>query len=619
MESETAKKMPAKIEDYALIGDCETAALGDRNGSIDWLCWPDFSSEACFAALLGTDDNGYWRIAPCAGEWTTTRCYREHTLILETTFHCAQGSFRLIDFMPLREKFSDVVRFVEGVHGAVDLRMELALRFDYGRAVPWVTRINDGVRAIAGPNLAVLHASIPVRGEDLKTVGDFTVSEGDRVWFTLTYGESYYDDPEGIDPEQALKDAEAFWTKWSSRLRYEGKYRDVVERSLIALKAMTFRPSGGVVAAITTSLPEFIGGVRNWDYRFCWLRDTTFTLLALTNAGYYDEAEAWQDWLLRALAGSPEQVQIMYGLKGERQLIEWEVDWLPGYENSRPVRVGNAAAGQLQLDIYGEVLDCFYHAQQVMARHSERDFRVLALLLEHLETIWQDADEGIWETSGGPQQFTYSKMMAWVAFDRAVLLAQQLNYAGPIEKWKTLRETIHQQICERAFNAKKGAFVQAYDSEELDAGLLLMPVVGFLPGSDPRVRGTVEAIEHELMPDGLVLRYNTARVNDGLPPGEGVFLACSFWMVSSLKAIGRYDDAQALFERLITLCNDVGMLSEEYDLSRKRLVGNFPQAFSHISLVNAAFDLQDGAISRERSAREDGRQSQDAPQGEAAG
>jgi len=584
--------MAGKIEDYALIGDCESAALVDRNGSIDWLCWPEFSSEACFAALLGTEDNGCWKISPCKDEWKSSRRYRDHTLILETTLENEQGSIRLIDFMPIREKFSDVVRFVEGVRGSVDVRMELSLRFDYGRTVPWVTRIEDGVRAVAGPNLTVLHSSIPVHGEDLKTVADFTVREGDRFWFTLTYGPSHVPDPDPIDAEQALKDAEDFWTKWSGRLQYDGQYRDVVERSLITLKAMTFRPTGGVVAAMTTSLPEHIGGVRNWDYRFCWLRDTTFTLMALTNGGYFDEAEAWQDWLLRALAGSPEQVQIMYGLKGERQLVEWEVDWLPGYENSRPVRIGNAAAGQVQLDIYGEVLDSFYHAQRAMSRHSERDFRILVLLLEHLETIWQDPDEGIWETRGGAKQFTYSKMMAWVAFDRAVLLAGHLNYKGPIDKWKSIRDTIHQQICDRAFNGKKNAFVQSYDSEALDAGLLLMPVVGFLPGSDPRVKGTVEAIERELMPGGLVLRYDTSKVNDGLPPGEGVFLACSFWMVSSLKAIGRMDDARKLFERLLTLCNDLGLLSEEYDLDRKRLVGNFPQAFSHIALVNAAFDLE---------------------------
>jgi GH15 family glucan-1,4-alpha-glucosidase len=595
--------MSGRIEDYALIGDCETAALVDRNGSIDWLCWPDFSSEACFAALLGTEDNGCWKIAPCDGEWTTTRRYRNHTLILETTFDQALGSIRLIDFMPIREKFSDVVRIVEGVRGHLDLRMELALRFDYGRTVPWVTGIDDGIRAIAGPNLAVLHASVPVHGENLKTVADFTVSKGERIWFTLTYGPSHFSDPDPIDAEQALKDAEHFWQNWSRRLKYKGQYSEAVERSLMVLKALTFRPTGGVAAAVTTSLPEALGGVRNWDYRYCWLRDTTFTLLALINGGYADEAEAWQDWLLRALAGSPEQVQIMYGLRGERHLIEWEVDWLPGYENSRPVRIGNAAAGQVQLDIYGEVLDCFFHAQHSMARHSERDFRVLALVLDHLETIWREPDEGIWETRGGPQHFTYSKMMAWVAFDRAVLLARHLNYAGPIEKWEATRDTIHQDICVKAFNEKKNSFVQAYGSEQLDASLLLMPAVGFLPGADPRVRGTVEAIERELMPGGLVLRYDTSKVQDGLPPGEGVFLACSFWMVSSLKAIGRIDDARALFDRLLALRNDLGLLSEEYDLNQKRLVGNFPQAFSHIALVNAAFDLEDGAYSRARSHR----------------
>ena len=596
--------MPGRVEDYALIGDCETAALVDRNGSIDWLCWPEFSSEACFASLLGSEDNGYWKVSPCDGEWkTTTRRYRDHTLILETTFEHAAGSIRLVDFMPIRERFSDIVRIVEGIRGKVDIRMELALRFDYGRTVPWVTRIDNGVRAIAGPNLALLHASVPVHGEDLKTVADFTVSRGDRIWFTLTYGGSHLPDPEPIDARQALKDTEQFWHRWSSRLKFQGKYRDAVERSLMVLKAMTFRPTGGVVAAITTSLPEAVGGVRNWDYRYCWLRDTTFTLLALTNGGYFDEAEAWQDWLLRALAGSPEQVQIMFGLKGERQLVEWEVGWLPGYENSRPVRIGNAASMQVQLDIYGEVLDCFFHAQHSLARHSERDFRILVQLLEHLETIWQEPDEGIWETRGGAQHFTYSKMMAWVAFDRAVLLARQLNYAGPIEKWQALRDIIHTQICARAFNVEKNSFVQAYDSEELDASLLLMPLVGFLPGSDPRVKGTVEAIERELMPDGLVLRYNTSRVQDGLPPGEGVFLACSFWMVGSLKAIGRLDDARALFERLLMLRNDLGLLSEEYDVNRKRLVGNFPQAFSHIALVNAAFDLEDKPETRSRSHR----------------
>jgi len=598
--------MPAKIEDYAMIGDCETAALVNTGGSIEWLCWPDFSSGACFAALLGTEENGYWKIAPAGSAWTSARRYRDHTLILETTFETPDGAVRLIDFMPVRGKNSDVVRIVEGIRGSLDLRMEMALRFGYGRTVPWVTSIGDGIRAVAGPNLAVLHASVPVRGENLRTVAEFAVSEGERFWFTLTYGPSYLPDPKPIDCLQALADTEVFWERWTGRLNYEGKYRDAVERSLITLKAMTFRPTGGIVAAVTTSLPEAVGGQRNWDYRYCWLRDTTFTLLALANGGYFDEAAAWQDWLLRALAGSPDQVQIMYGLKGERQLVEWEVDWLPGYENSRPVRIGNAAALQVQLDIYGEMLDSFFHAQHSIFRHSEYDFRVLVLLLTHLEKIWHEPDEGIWETRGGPQQFTYSKMMAWVAFDRAVLLAEQLKYKAPIEKWKSIRDKIHAEICARAFNHKKNSFTQAYGSEQLDAALLLMPSVGFLPGADARVKGTVEAIERELMPDGLVLRYDTSKAPDGLPPGEGVFLACSFWMVGALKAIGRVDDARALFEKLLALRNNVGLLAEEYDIGRSRLVGNFPQAFSHIALVNAAFDLEPRTKVRERKHRQVG-------------
>jgi GH15 family glucan-1,4-alpha-glucosidase len=613
--------MASKIEDYALIGDMEAAALVDRNGSIDWLCWPDFSSEACFASLLGTPENGYWKISPDASEWTSSRRYRDHTLILETTFTHPGGAVRLIDFMPPRGHHSDVVRIVEGIRGSVPMLMELALRFEFGRAVPWVTGTPDGVRAVSGPNLAMLHASIPVRGEDLKTVADFTVRKGERIWFTLTYGNSWEDDPPQMNWQNAFDDTVRIWRNWTRRLKYKGQYREIIERSLITLKALTFRPTGGIIAAPTTSLPECIGSVRNWDYRYCWLRDSTFTLLALMNAGFYDEAQAWQSWLFRALAGSPEQMQIMYGLRGEQRLTESEIPWLTGYENSRPVRVGNAASEQTQLDIYGEMLDSFFHVRHGMRRHDENDFRVLNLLLKHLEEIWQQPDEGIWETRGGPQHFTYSKMMAWVAFDRGVLLTEQLGYDAPIQKWKALRDTIHAEICDRAFHRGKNAFVQAYDrdrsnkdrsdqSDQLDAALLLMPAVGFLPGTDPRVKGTVEAIERELMPNGpngtngLVLRYNTAKVNDGLPPGEGVFLACSFWMVSALKAIGRKRDAQKLFKKLLALRNDLGLLSEEYDPEHNRMVGNFPQAFSHIALVNAAFDLEaDGAQVRERSHR----------------
>jgi GH15 family glucan-1,4-alpha-glucosidase len=600
--------MAPKIEDYALIGDMEAAALVDRNGSIDWLCWPDFSSEACFASLLGTPENGYWKIAPLEGEFRSTRRYRDHTLILETTYEHLGGAVRLIDFMPPRGRHSDVVRIVEGVRGSVPMRMQLALRFEYGHVIPWVTGISDGIRAVAGPNLAVLHASVPVRGEDMTSVADFTVHRGDRVWFTLTYGDSWEPDPPQINWERALHDTLRIWRTWNKHLKYQGKYRETIELSLMVLKAMTFRPTGGIVAAVTTSLPERIGGVRNWDYRYCWMRDSTFTLLALMNGGHFDEAEAWQDWLLRALGGSPDQVQIMYGLRGEQWLKEGEIGWLTGYEDSRPVRVGNAAALQVQLDIYGEMMDSFYHVLHGLKRHTEDDFRVLCTLMKHLVQVWQQPDEGIWETRGGRQQFTYSKMMAWVAFDRAVMLSEQYGFKGPVDTWKTIRDAIHAEICDRAFSREKKSFTGAYGSEQLDAAMLLMPAVGFLPGSDARVKGTVEAIERELMPQGFVQRYNSAKFADGLPQGEGAFLACSFWMVSALKAIGRKRDAVALFEKLLAVRNDLGLLSEEYDPRRKRLVGNYPQAFSHIALVNAAFDLQaDGAKVRERSHRHVGR------------
>ncbi|MFP5248536.1 MAG: glycoside hydrolase family 15 protein, partial [Acidobacteriota bacterium] len=522
------------------------------------------------------------------------------TLILETTFESAQGAVRLIDFMPVRDRNSDVVRIVEGIRGKMDLRSTLALRFDYGRTLPWVTAIEDGIRAVAGPGVAVLHASVPVHGENLKTVAEFTVRAGERVWFTLTYGDSFKPDPEPIDAKQALEDTQEFWTRWVGQMAYDGQYREAVERSLITLKAMTFRPTGGVVAAPTTSLPESLGGNRNWDYRYCWLRDTTFTLLAMTTAGYFEEACEWQNWLLRAVAGSPDQVQIMYGLKGERSLVEWEADWLDGYEKSQPVRIGNAASTQVQLDIYGEMLDTFFHALKGLGKHTEEDFKVLVLLLDHLEKIWKDADEGIWEVRGGKKQFTYSKVMAWVAFDRAVLIAEKMDFDAPVERWKQVRDEIHAQICKMGFDDRKQSFTQYYGSQMMDAAVLLMPLVGFLPANDPRIRSTVEAVERELTRDGFVMRYETEKAEDGLPPGEGAFLACSFWMVGCLKAIGRRDDARKLFERLLNLRNDVGLLAEEYDVTRKRMVGNFPQAFSHIALVNAAFDLEgkDGARQR---------------------
>jgi GH15 family glucan-1,4-alpha-glucosidase len=593
--------MALRIEDYAVIGDCETAALVGSDGTINWLCWPDFGSGACFAALVGDEKNGYWKIAPAMGATKVTRKYREHTLILETTFESQDGVFTLTDFMPIRGRHSDIVRVVSGVKGQVAVRMELALRFDYGRIVPWVTRFDGSLQMIAGPDMAVLRTNVEHHGEDMKTVSDFTLSEGESVHFVLTYGVSYEKQPPAIDPQKALQETEKFWRHWSSQLNRRGNYTDAIERSLITLKALTYKPTGGIVAAVTTSLPEAIGGPRNWDYRYCWLRDATFTLLALMNGGYYDEAKAWKDWLRRAIAGSPEQLQIMYGISGERNLLEWEAPWLAGYENSKPVRIGNAAANQLQLDIYGEVLDAYLHGVTGMDHADADSFNLPKNIVEYLETIWEQPDDGIWETRGGRQQFTYSKIMAWVAFDRAIQAAEHFGCSAPVERWKKVRERIHDEICAKAFDQELGSFVQAYGSKELDASLLLLPLVGFLPDGDPRVIGTVEAIEKHLMPDGLVLRYDTTKVDDGLPPGEGVFLACSFWMVSALKRIGRGDDAQKLFERLLLLRNDVGLLAEEYDVSHKRLVGNFPQALSHIALVNAAFSLEGDARDRHRS------------------
>lgn len=585
------------IESYAIIGDCETAALVGLDGSIDWLCWPDFSSDACFARLLGSKENGRWLLAPAGPVNKTSRKYRDHTLVLETTFETGEGVVTVIDFMPVRGANSDVVRIVKGVRGSVPMRMELALRFGYGSIVPWVTTGAEGWTAIAGASLVVVRSGAPLKGEDLITVSEFTVRAGQSVEFVMTYGESYRKVPRAIDAGKALQETQSIWEEWASRGRYEGPYQAAVERSLITLKALTYRPTGGIVAAVTTSLPEQIGGPRNWDYRYCWLRDATFTLLSLMNGGYYEEARQWHTWLQRAIAGSPDQAQIMYGIEGRRHLLEWEVDWLDGYENSKPVRVGNAAAKQLQIDAYGEVMDAFFHARSQLGKDQEMDFRVPRALVEHLETILDKPDQGIWETRGEPQHFTHSKVMAWVAFNRAIQAAEEMGAKAPIERWKQVRDKLHEQICARAYNEKLGSFVQAYGSDQLDAALLLLPLVGFLPPEDERVRGTIQAIERNLMPQGFVMRYDTATTDDGLPGGEGVFFACSFWMVSNLKLIGREDDARKLFERLLSLANDVGLLAEEYDIGRKRLVGNFPQALSHISLTNAAFDLfgNDGA------------------------
>jgi GH15 family glucan-1,4-alpha-glucosidase len=587
--------MANRIEDYALIGDCETAALVSKDGSIDWLCWPRFDAAACFAALLGDTTNGRWRIAPTAdANLRIIRRYRPNTLILETQFITADGEVLLIDFMPLRgaSTSSNLVRLVVGKRGTVPMRSELIVRFGHGGWVPWVMRTETGeLQAIAGPDMLVLRTPIELRGEGMTTVGDFTVSAGERIPFVLTYGPSHSPLPESVDGEDALRSTEQFWRSWASACQRVGQHSEIVTRSLITLKALTYAPTGGIVAAPTTSLPEQLGGPRNWDYRFCWLRDATLTLLALMNAGYYDEARAWRDWLLRAAAGSPADVQIMYGVAGERWLVEREVPWLAGYENAKPVRIGNAAADQLQLDVYGEIMDALYHARIGGLQIYPVGWAFQRALLTHLETVWRAPDEGIWEVRGGRQHFTYSKVMAWVAFDRGIKTVEGFGLDGPVDQWRRIRAEIHEEVCRRAFNPNLGAFAQAYDSDLLDASALLIPTVGFLPPDDARVKGTVEAIERELVRGGFVLRYDTAATKDGLPPGEGAFLPCSFWLADAYILTGRRADAQRLFERLVGLCNDVGLLAEEYDPEAQRLVGNFPQAFSHIALVNTAHNL----------------------------
>ena len=595
--------MPSCIEDYALIGDCETAALVSREGSIDWLCWPNFASGACFSALLGDEENGRWLLR-AKGEARCSRRYLDHTLVLETKFETDTGTAVVVDLMPPRGHNPDVVRIVRGVRGEVAMDMELVLRFDYGRIVPWVTRMDDGsVRAIAGPDMVVLRTSVPLKGENLKTCAEFTIREGESVSFVLTYGPSYEDLPHRIDPDKALQYTTRFWEDWSARSKLHGQYAPQLERSLITLKALTYRHTGGIVAAPTTSLPEQLGGERNWDYRYCWLRDATFTLLALMNAGYFDEAQAWHDWLLRAVAGSPDQVQIMYGIRGERNLMEWEVPWLRGYEESRPVRVGNAASEQLQLDVFGELADALLHAYMGGIRSTQQDVGLQTALTDHLARIWKQPDSGLWEMRSPPQQFTYSKVMAWVAFDRVIKTLCKHVDSDVIERWEGIRDDIHRDVCENGFNQKLNSFTQFYGSTQLDGSLLLIPQVGFLPWDDSRVRGTIEAIEKNLMFDGFVMRYRTDKSDDGLPAGEGVFLACSFWMVTALKMIGRTDDARRLFERLLRLCNDVGLLAEEYDPRRKRQIGNFPQALSHIALINAAFEFNRASSPGEQRAQ----------------
>ncbi len=590
--------MALPIEDYALIGDCETAALVGRDGSIDWLCWPRFDSAACFAALLGGPEHGRWQIAPAARH-SVTRRYVEDTLVLETTFTTADGEVTLVDFMPLRAHddetdISDLVRLVVGKRGKVAMRLEMILRFDYGAAVPWVERLPDrtGISAVVGPDRVILHSKVRLRGKEQETLAEFTVEEGDIVPFTLTHQSSHLPLPDAIDPLHARDLTLRHWREWSSRSNYDGPWRAAVQRSLITLKALTYRPTGGIVAAPTTSLPEKIGGSRNWDYRYCWLRDATLTLLALMQTGYYDEAEDWRRWLLRAVAGSPNQMQIMYGIAGERRLPEWEVPWLPGYEESKPVRIGNAAAGQLQLDVYGEIMDALYQGRQGELRRDKTVWGLEVALTRHLEQAWREPDEGIWETRGGRRHFTYSKVMAWVAFDRAIKsLEKSVAGNGLLQRWRAIRSEIHADVCRNGFDPEMNSFVQAYGGKELDASLLMLPLVGFLPHDDPRMIGTVEAIQRHLVIDGFVRRYDPARTDDGLPGDEGAFLACSFWLVDNLCLQGRQAEAMSLFERLVSLCNDVGLLAEEYDPHGKRQVGNFPQAFSHIALINTALNL----------------------------
>ncbi len=583
--------MASRIEDYALIGDCETAALVARDGSIDWLCWPRFDSEACFAALVGTREHGRWLIAP-REEARVTRRYRPNTLVLETNFETKDGAATLIDFMPIGGRRSTIVRFVIGMRGKVAMHTELILRFGYGAVVPWVTRLENGaLRAIAGPDMVLLHTPVHVKGKDLTTVGEFTISRSDIIPFVLTYLPSHLPLPESLDPTAALNDTDTFWKEWSAKCRPAGEWSDVVRRSVITLKALTYRPTGGIVAAPTTSLPEQIGGERNWDYRYCWLRDATLTLLGAMNAGYYEEAQAWREWLLRAVAGSPDQLQIMYGIGGERRLAEWVADWLPGYEKSAPVRIGNAAHTQLQLDVFGEIMDVHHQARRCGLSTNESGWDAQIKFLEHLTKIWREPDQGIWEMRGSPQHFTYSKVMTWVAFDRAIKSAETFGLQGPLDEWQKLREEICEEVCERGFDKELGSFVRSYGSKQLDASLLLLPCVGFLPIADPRIEGTIVAIERHLLCDGFVMRYSTTEVEDALPPGEGAFLACSFWLVDVYLLQDRIADAERLFRRLVGLRNEVGLLSEQYDPRAKRLVGNFPQAFSHLALVNSAYNF----------------------------
>jgi GH15 family glucan-1,4-alpha-glucosidase len=581
-----------------MIGDCHTAALVSKQGSIDWLCLPHFDSPACFAALLGTEENGHWSITPADPVRSIRRCYRDGSLILETTFETESGSATLIDCMIPRTEMPELLRVVVGVKGQVRMKLQLIIRFDYGSVVPWVRRIDHGISAIAGPDMIRLGSDVTLHGENLKTEAEFTVSEGQKVSFDLTWYPSNQTEPQPVDIRAAIKKTENWWREWSDRCTYKGQWRDAVLRSLIVLKGLTFLPTGGIVAAPTTSLPEALGGVRNWDYRFCWVRDASLTLQSLLSAGYLDEAREWREWLLRAVAGSPSELNILYGLHGERRLTELELPWLPGYENSSPVRTGNAAYKQYQLDIFGEVAETLYQAREAgmgPPRHSRNE--IALAMLEFLETGWERPDEGIWEVRGPRRHFVHSKMMAWVAVDRLIRSGEKGRFQIEMDlpRWRKLREIIHEEVCRKGFDAEQNSFVQYYGGKHLDASVLMMPMVGFLPADDPRVLGTVKAIESNLMKNGFVRRYTQDPAVDGLPHGEGTFLPCSFWLVDNYVMQGRQEEAVRMFERLLEIRNDVGLLSEEYDPVAKRQLGNFPQAFSHIGLVNTAFHLAHAA------------------------
>ena len=584
--------MSTPIEDYALIGDCHTAALVSRSGSIDWFCLPRFDSPAVFAALLGTEEHGRWLIAPRSPVRRIERRYRPGTLVLETTFETEEGSVTLIDFMPPRQQHPTLVRMVVGQHGTVPMRLQLVIRNDYGSIIPWVRRTDSGLKAVAGPDMISLHADLDLRGEELTTVADFDVHANEQISCVLVWQQSIAKPAERIDAAKSLADTTAWWEKWAGQCTYEGRWKEAVVRSLVTLKALTYHPTGGIVAAPTTSLPEQIGGVRNWDYRYCWVRDATFTLYSLLLNGYTRESAAWREWLLRAVAGTPSQMNILYGVHGERRLSELELDWLPGYENSKPVRTGNAAYQQVQLDVFGEVMDAMHLALRSGIDSDEDSWRTMEALMDFLETNWNKPDEGIWEIRGPRRNFTHSKVMVWVAFDRMIKMAEQFGMDGPIDRYRVLRKQVHDEVCQRGFDSQHNTFVQHYDTKELDASLLMIPLVGFLPAEDPRVGGTVAAIERELLTDGFVRRYATSSGVDGLPPGEGAFLPCTFWLVDNYKLLGRQAEAEQLFERLLGLRNDLGLLSEEYDHKTKRLVGNFPQAFSHVSLINSAVNLE---------------------------